>query len=112
MYQTGENAVPFTVKRTLVLQGMKESDKRGGHAHYKTNQILVCVSGECKVDLDDGKEKATVTLHSAGEGLLLPPHFWHVMHSFALGTILLVLTDREYDEKDYIRNYADFIQQL
>lgn len=104
--------LPFTVKRVLVTKDMRGEDKRGGHTHHKTNQILVCISGGCTVDLDDGSKKDQVVLDKHNEGLLLYPYVWHVMHSFKPDTILLVLADTLYDEKDYIRNYEDFIQQL
>ncbi|MDE2041027.1 MAG: FdtA/QdtA family cupin domain-containing protein [Patescibacteria group bacterium] len=107
-----ESAVPFMVKRTLVMKGMNGHDKRGAHTHHKTNQILICISGTCDVDLDDGERRETVRLDSPNKGLLLYPYVWHVMHNFAPGTILLDLTDSEYDERDYIRNYEDFLQQL
>ena len=104
--------VPFGVKRTLIIRDMKESDVRGGHTHHKTHQILICANGKCSVDLDDGKRKETIVLDSANQGLLLYPYVWHTMHDFKPDTVLVVLTDREYDEKEYIRNYNDFIQQL
>lgn len=108
MYQKEE--VPFLVRKTLVIKGMSGNDKRGGHTHHKTNQILICLSGECKVSLDNGKNKAEVVLNKTEEGLLLYPYVWHSMYDFKPDTILLVLADRKYNEKEYIRNYEDFIK--
>lgn len=100
--------VPFKIKKVLSITGMKDSDKRGGHTHHKTHQILIATSGKCTVDLDDGKNKSSVVLDSSNKGLLLYPYVWHVMHSFAPSTSLLVVADREYDEKEYIRDYNEF----
>lgn len=115
MFQSGEagsGKVPFQIKKVLSITGMKDSDKRGGHTHHLTHQILVCTSGGCTVDLDDGKSKTSIILDKPNEGLLLYPYVWHVMHSFKANTSLLVMADREYDEKEYIRSYEDFIQQI
>ncbi len=115
MYQQGNvspDLVPFEIKKVLTMVGMTGEDKRGGHTHHKTNQLLVCLTGECKIDLDNGHNKTTITLSKPNEALLLLPYVWHVMHSFKEGTTLLVLADTLYDEKDYIRSYEDFIQQL
>ena len=106
MYQEGE--IPFLVRKTLLIKGMTGNDKRGGHTHHKTNQILICISGECKVSLDNGKDKADVVLDKADEGLLLYPYVWHSMYDFKPNTILIVLADRKYNEKEYIRSYEDF----
>lgn len=108
MYQKGD--VPFLVRKTLIIKGMTGNDKRGGHTHHKTNQILICLSGECKVSLDNGKNKAEVALNKTEEGLLLYPYVWHAMYDFKPNTILLVLADRKYNEKEYIRNYENFIK--
>lgn len=115
MFQYGadwEKSVPFLVRRTLLTRDMKEGDIRGGHTHHKTNQILICVSGSCTVNLDNGIEKAQVKMDKYNEGLLLRPYVWHTMQDFTKDTILMVLTDMEYDEADYIRSYEDFLNFL
>lgn len=115
MFQKGDvspDLVPFEIKKVLTMVGMRGEDKRGAHTHYKTQQLLITLTGECKVDLDNGQQKETVTLNKPNQALLLYPYVWHVMHSFKPDTTLLVLADNLYDEKDYIRNYEDFIQQL
>lgn len=112
MYQKSDGGLPFLVKRVLFMRGMKENDKRGGHTHHKTNQVLIALSGGCIVDLDNSTEKTQIVLDNPRKGLLLLPYVWHVMRDFRPETTLLVLADTLYDEKDYIRNYEDFIQQV
>lgn len=103
-----DKTIPFKMKKVLSITGMKDSDKRGGHTHHKTHQILICTSGQCVVDLEDGENKMSVTLNKSNQGLLLYPYIWHEMHSFSANTTLLVIADREYDEKEYIRDYNEF----
>ncbi len=105
-----EGSVPFEIKRVLVTTGMSGSDKRGAHTHHKTEQILVCTTGGCTVDLDDGVNKTSVILDSSDQGIVLYPYIWHVMHSFKDNTSLLVIANTEYDEKEYIRSYEDFMK--
>jgi len=116
MFQTSlkniEGAVPFQIKKVLSITGTKDSDKRGGHTHHKTQQILICTNGGCTVDLDDSKNKTSVVLDKPNKGLLLYPYVWHVMRDFKENTSMLVIADTEYDEKEYIRSYEDFIQQI
>lgn len=103
-----DSELPFIVKRTLVIRGMKAGDERGGHTHHKTRQVLIALSGGCTVELDNGKEKTSVALSRPDQGLVLEPYVWHAMKDFKPSTILLLLADTEYDEKDYIRDYAEF----
>jgi len=105
----GNGELPFDVVRVLVMKDMIPGDQRGGHTHHKTRQILFALSGSCIVDLDTGIETWNTKLDSFNKGILLEPYTWHVMRDFAPGTVLLVLADTEYDEKDYIRDYDEFL---
>ncbi len=112
MYQEEPDAIPFVAKRVLVMKGMKKEDARGGHTHHRTQQVLVALQGGCTVDLDNGSEKAQVTLATADTGLLLSPLVWHTMRDFEPDTILMVIANTLYDEKDYIRSYEEFQKTL
>mgnify|MGYP001578098491 FL=1 len=102
--------VPFQIKRVLCMRGMTGDAIRGGHTHHKTRQILLALSGACTVDLNNGRgEKTTVRLDALNTGLLLEPYTWHTMKNFADNTVLLVLASTLYDERDYIRNYNEFL---
>lgn len=105
-----ENKLPFVIKRVLVMKDMKPRDARGGHTHHKTRQVLVAISGSCIVELDNGKHTEQLRLDAFNQALLLEPYVWHVMKDFTPNTILLVLADTAYDEKDYIRDYQEFLR--
>lgn len=114
MLQRGKkvNEIPFEIKRVLVTKCGASSEERGAHTHHKSRQIFFVLSGGCTVDLDDGKNKSSVTLTSANQGLLMEPYVWHVMKNFKENTVTLALFSTVYNEKDYIRNYEEFKQCL
>ncbi|EMJ92094.1 WxcM-like domain protein [Leptospira alstonii serovar Sichuan str. 79601] len=43
-------------------------------------------------------------------GLLIPPGIWSTQQYLDLGSVLLVLCDRGYEDEDYIRNYDEFLE--
>lgn len=49
--------VPFPIKRLYYIYGVDSAVRRGFHAHKNLEQVLVCVSGSCKVHVDDGTEQ-------------------------------------------------------
>ena len=49
--------VPFDIERIFYVYGVRDSELRGQHSHFKTQQLLICVSGKVEVTCDDGKEK-------------------------------------------------------
>ena len=132
------NALPFSIGKVLVMSDIRTDDVRGMHAHYETEEILVALTGGCTVEMDDGRgRKASVRLSSSEvsnptsdprhptsavpnnqypitnnsdikEALLLYPHIWRVMRDFEPGTMLMVAANIKYDEKDYIRDRAEF----
>lgn len=100
--------VPFDVKRVYYIFGTKEGVSRGFHAHRALQQVSVCVTGKCRMVLDDGQRREDVWLDSPTKGLLIGDLVWREMHDFSPDCVLLVLANEFYDETDYIRSYDEF----
>jgi dTDP-4-dehydrorhamnose 3,5-epimerase-like enzyme len=100
--------IPFIIKRVYYIFGTKKNVRRGFHAHKKVKQVAICVSGNCKMLLDDGKEKKTILLDKPESGLIIREMIWHEMSDFSENCLLLVLASDHYDEEDYIRDYKHF----
>ena len=77
--------LPFDIQRVYYIYDTLPGVRRGFHAHRDLQQVLICVSGSCKIHLDNGRETAEV---------------------------LLVLASRHYDEADYIRDYDAFLEMI
>ena len=104
--------LPFPVRRVYYIYDTLPGVRRGFHAHRNLQQILICVSGSCKIHLDNGTDTAEVTLDKPNEGLYIANDMWREMYDFTPGAVLLVLASEHYDEADYIRNYDDFIKMI
>ena len=108
----GGTEIPFDIKRVYYITNVSDNKRRGFHAHKALRQVMFCISGSCKVMLDDGSEKTDVLLDSPNEGLIIAPKIWHEMFDFSEGAVILVLASGHYDESDYMRNYDVFIDYL
>ena len=104
--------IPFHIKRVYYIYDTKEKVRRGFHAHKCLQQILISVHGSCKIHLDDGKETAEVVLDSPFEGLYISNGIWREMYDFSPDAVLMVLASEIYDEKDYIRDYDEFLRSI
>lgn len=100
--------VPFDIKRVYYIFGTAEGVSRGFHAHKNLEQLAICVSGSCRMMLDDGSKVEWLDLSSPDKAIYIAPEIWHEMHDFSYDCVLLVLASDYYDESDYIRNYDDF----
>ena len=104
--------LPFEFKRVYYIYDTKDGVRRGFHAHYDLEQILICVNGSCKIHLDNGFETEEVLLDKPSEGLYIANNMWREMYDFTKDAVLLVIASRPYEESDYIRNYDDFIKMV
>jgi hypothetical protein len=102
--------LPFDVKRVYYLYDVPAGEERGGHAHRELQQIVVAASGAFDVLLNDGVNKKIVHLDRPFIGLLIVPGIWRELLNFSAGAVCLVLASHTYDEKDYIRDYHDFLE--
>jgi dTDP-4-dehydrorhamnose 3,5-epimerase-like enzyme len=104
----GNKTVPFEVKRVYYIFGTKPGVSRGFHAHRALQQVVVCVTGKCRMILDDGIQREEAWLDSPTKGLLIGNFVWREMHDFSSDCVLLVLASEHYNEIDYIRTYKEF----
>lgn len=103
--------IPFDIKRVYYIFGTKDGVSRGFHAHKTLKQVLVCVSGKCRITLDNGLERKEVWLDSSLKGLVVEEFIWREMHDFSEDCVLLVLANQHYNENDYIRSYSEFLRK-
>ena len=107
-----KDIVPFEVKRVYWIYDTIPDLVRGKHAHKNLEQIIVAIDGACQFVLDNGKMKETIWLNRPNQALYIGKNMWREMHHFSYGCKLMVLASEYYDEKEYIRNYDDFIKEV
>jgi dTDP-4-dehydrorhamnose 3,5-epimerase-like enzyme len=107
----GSADVPFDIQRVYYIFGVGEGVVRGAHAHKRLRQVVVCMSGSCRMVLDNGLGvKEDIVLDTPTRGLLISSMTWREMHDFSPDCVLVVLADSHYDESDYYRHYDDFLR--
>jgi hypothetical protein len=107
-----KDSLPFVPKRIYWTYFTPEDVVRGHHAHYELEQILVAVAGKIEVDiiLQNG-ESFQFVLDSPNLGLFIPKMSWRTL-KYSHNAVQMCIASMEYNEKDYIRDYNFFINQL
>lgn len=103
-----KKAIPFTIKRFFYIFNVPKGKSRGDHANKKTDQVLLCLKGKVKIELDDGTNRDKLILTKPNFGIFVGKMIWRRMIFLEENTILLVLASDYYNKNDYIRNYEDF----
>ena len=102
------SSLEHEVKRIFIVSPDCEST-RGDHAHLDCWQTLVCIRGSINVIVDDGIQKKKFILSEYGTAISVPPGFWCSQHYSTLSA-LMVLCSHLYNEKDYVRDYDQYLQ--
>lgn len=101
------DGLPFLVKRNYLVTSTGKPLNRGYHAHKKLKQFMICIAGSCKVKLTNGQENLEFTLQNTEFGLFIPAGWWRE-YELSENSTISVLASESFEEKDYIRDYADF----
>ena len=105
-----QKQIPFKTKRIFIIYGNKNY-VRGNHAHYKCKQFLVPIYGSMMIEYENIKIKKKINInYKRKEGFLLKPKTWCKIKFNSNHSILMVFCDREYEFKDYIEKYKDFLK--
>ena len=105
-----KKSFPIKVKRIFIINGEKNFI-RGDHAHKKCSQFVYSILGKIKIELVTKKEKKTIILnHNKNEGYLLKPKTWCKISFKTNNSMIMVFCDRDYEYKDYIENYNQFLK--
>jgi hypothetical protein len=81
---------------------------RGGHAFKQQQEVIVALSGSFDVVLNDGKEEKKIQLNRSYHGVYIPSMIWRSLENFSTNSLALIVSDMEFLESDYIRNFAEF----
>ena len=107
-----QETIPFKISRIFYLYDIPGGVDRGAHAHKTCHQFLVAASGSFEVELNDGLSRRNVLLNRPYYGLHIPPGIWAAEVGFSSGAICLVIASHCYDEKDYIRDFSEYVEYL
>ena len=104
--------LPFSPARYFIVFNVPSAEHRGEHAHKKCKQFLICLKGSCRVLLDDGQNRCEVYLDSPDVGVFMLEMIWGTQYRYSPDALLLVFASNPYDDKDYFRDYSDFISAV
>lgn len=102
------NQLPFEIKRTYWIYDVPGGDLRGSHAFKEQNEFIIALSGSFDVVLHDGEREQLFSLNRSYYGLFVPKMYWRKIENFSTNSLALIVSDKAYDESDYIRDFNDF----
>ena len=99
---------PFEIKRMFYVFDVHDQNNRGKHAHFTTQQLLICMHGRLEVTCSDGTNRKTYILNHSSQAIYVPEMIWDEQKYMLPNTIMLSLANTKYDIDDYINDYDEF----
>lgn len=100
--------LPFEIARTYWIYDVPGGEKRGGHAFKQQQEFIVALSGSFDVHLNDGQNEKIYSLNRSYYGLYIPKMYWRSIENFSTNSLALIVSDKVFDEKDYIRDFNEY----
>ena len=106
----GGRHLSFRIERVFWIYDVPGGETRDGHADLLAEDFIIALSGSFRVEVDDGRERASFRLNRSYTGLHVPPRIWRHLDDFSTNAVALILNSRRYDPATYVRDYDEFLQ--
>ena len=103
-----DSHIPFTIARSYWIYDVPGGEIRGGHAYLDLQEMIVALSGSFDVILNNGEKETRFHLNRSYYGLYVPKLYWRSMENFSTNSVALILADKEYDSRQYLRSFEQF----
>lgn len=107
-----DNQIPFSIVRTYWIYDVPGGELRGSHAFKQQQEFIVALSGSFDITLHNGEEEQTYSMNRSYSGLYIPRMMWRKIDNFSTNSLALIVSDRNFDESDYIRDFEEFMQLI
>lgn len=104
------NQLPFQIARIYWIYDVPGGETRGSHAFREQQEFIVALSGSFDVILNDGEKDFKFSLNRSYYGLFIPKMFWRKIVNFSTNSLALIVSDKSFNEDDYIRNYEEYLE--
>lgn len=102
------NQLPFEIARTYWIYDVPGGEIRGSHAFKEQQEFIIALSGSFDIVLNDGEKEEKFSLNRSYHGLYIPKMYWRSLENFSTNSLALIVSDKCFDETDYIRDFEQF----
>lgn len=104
-----DSHLPFKIRRVYWIYDVPGGEHRGGHAFRETEELIVALSGSFNVVIHSGEKEFCFSLNRSYYGVFVPKMMWRMLENFSTNSLALIIASTDYNEADYIRSFAEFI---
>lgn len=103
------NQIPFKIERVFWTYDVPGGQKRGGHAYYKQNELIIALSGSFDVVITASNGRIeTFSLNRSYYGLYVPAKTWRHLENFSTNALSFHASNSSFNDADYIRDFKKY----
>ena len=102
------NQLPFEIQRVYWIYDVPGGEIRGSHAFKEQQEFVIAISGSFDIVLHDGVNEIKYSLNRSYHGLFIPKLYWRRMENFSTNSLVLIVSDKCFNENEYIRDFNEF----
>lgn len=95
----------FNIKRIFYIFDVPKGQKRANHACMNSAIIFIAIAGSVQISVETEGVKTTYLLNNRETAVYVPPASWVCAYHFSEETVLLGLSDKCYQDCEYIDDY-------
>ena len=76
----------------------------------KQKELVIVLSGSLDLVVFDGHEEKKFSLNRSFSGLYIPNGLWRHLENFSTNTVVLIVSNTLFEEKDYTRDKDEFLK--
>ena len=101
--------IPFEIKRVFWIYDVPGGETRGGHAFKNQQEVIIAISGSLDIFVVNSQgDEMKFCLNRSYFGLYIPTLHWRHLENFSTNAVTIHLSDTDFAEEDYIRDYQQF----
>ena len=103
-----DETLPFLPVRSFIISDMSPGVPRAGHASTNCDEVIVLISGEIEITVDNGSQTQKFLLDKCGAGLIVSRMHWLSIVTHSSNTQLWVMASQTYANTHYIKERDTF----
>ncbi len=104
--------IPFEIARVFYIFDSKKDVVRGKHANRESDFVIINICGTSKIKVTNSEEEEIFILDKPHTGVYIPKMLWKDMYDFSENCILLVLSNKTYNPREYIRDFDEYLMEV
>ncbi|MBE5907625.1 MAG: hypothetical protein E7278_02170 [Lachnospiraceae bacterium] len=107
------DAIPgFVVKRMIYIYDVPEGAVRANHACMNASLVFIAMAGSVQLEIECEGVQKKYMLGDNRHAIYVPPASWVKAYDFTSDAILVVLSDVQYRNCNYVNNYSEYRKMI